>query len=80
MNITDARDHLISVLGDMDLAKMSLNDLTIYTQVLRAAAEIPTVDPVDAAITASQRIYSALAATALQGEGDRDTCLGFVGG
>lgn len=78
MNISDAKNKLVDALGSMDLTNMSLNDLALYAQVLRAAADIPTVDPVDAAIEASKKIYSAFIPR--WDEDPDDVCLGISGG
>lgn len=52
MNISDAKSKLVDAMGSMDLTKMSLNDLALYMQVLRSAAEIPTPDPLSSTASA----------------------------
>lgn len=42
--IETAKEHLIEVLESLDKSKMSLNDLMIYAQVLKIAADIQATD------------------------------------
>lgn len=42
--IETAKEHLIEALDSLDKSKMSLNDLMIYAQVLKIAADIQATD------------------------------------
>ncbi len=42
--IETAKEHLIEVLESLDKSKMSLNDLMMYAQVLKIAADIQATD------------------------------------
>lgn len=42
--IETAKEHLIEVLESLDKSKMSLNDLMMYAQVLKIAADIQVTD------------------------------------
>lgn len=42
--IKTAKEHLIEVLESLDKSKMSLNDLMMYAQVLKIAADIQATD------------------------------------
>lgn len=56
MEIVDVKNKLIDALGAADLDSMSLNDLGIYVQILRAATEIPAEDSMTALLETITKI------------------------
>lgn len=50
MEIVEVKNKLIDALGAANLDGMSLNDLGVYVQILRAATEIQTANPMDGVV------------------------------